>query len=356
LIDTACSSESSAADSIGAHQKRDSIGNILLRSWDNLFSFPDDCGGWYSTALVEANKLLETREYAAIITTSYPVTSHLVGAKLKKDWETPWIADFRDLWTQNPYYNLAKPRHVIDTMIEKDRLREADALSTVSEPMADALRSLHKNKTVVCIPNGFDPEDKVGVTTPDLKFRITYTGSLYWGRRDPSLLFAAIEQLIRERKIAASDIVIEFYGRDSRSLIDRGDLGQIVRLHDEIPRDEAMKAQKSAQVLLLLTWNDPREVGVYTGKLFEYLAAGRPILSIGPPSSVVDKLLRETHAGVHVSDLAGAKEAIMRFYNEFKANGSVRYDADESELDRFSQIRMASRFSELLDTISASKS
>ena len=239
----------------------------------------------------------------------------------------PWIADFRDLWTQNHYYKYSGIRRFFEKRLELDTLSSANALTTISHPFSEKLKEFHKNKKVYTITNGYDPEQinpKIPLTK---KFSITYTGKIYKGRQDPEPLFRVLKALIDGKNLDPETIEVDFFGYHEGWLtsdIKKYQLENVVRLHGQISRKESVQKQRESQVLLLLTWNDPHEKGVYTAKLFEYLAAGRPILALGLPGSVVTDLLNQTHAGVNVSSDAEIKEQILKDYREYKENGFVR--------------------------------
>ncbi|NQE44520.1 hypothetical protein C5S31_00680, partial [ANME-1 cluster archaeon GoMg2] len=186
------------------------------------------------------------------------------------------------------------------------------------------------------------------------KFSIVYTGNLYRGKRDPEPLLKAIQKLILEGIIEPDEVVIDFYGYDEGWLerdVERYGLQDIVRVHGVIPREEALKKQREAQILLLLTWNDPTERGVYTGKVFEYLAARRPILSMGISGGVVEDLLKETNAGVHTSSQEEIERALKIFHSEFKLKGRVGYCGISTKIERYSQREMARKFADVLYTL-----
>ncbi len=319
-----------------------------------LLYFPDAEKGWYKYGFEAGEKLLREDQYEALISSSSPVTSHLIARDLKKRYNIPWIADFRDLWTQNHYYPYSPLRRQIDTQFERKTLRMADALTTVSQPLNEKLYERYPEKYISTITNGFDPEEiNPGVSLSE-NFTITYTGALYKGRRDPEPLFKVLSELIHEGILARSDISVNFYGRPESWLgegIAKYKIGNVVSIHGSVPRELAIKKQWESQILLLLTWDNPSEKGVYTGKVFDYLAAQRPILSLGLSEGVVPKLLCDTGSGIHVSTEEEIRSYLIKRYNDFKKNGSVRYEGIQSEVAKYSHYEMARKFAETLDLV-----
>ena len=334
------------------YKTKNTLIDRILNMWEEIFAYPDINIGWYNHALEAGNKLLEIENFDVIISTS--PTSYLIAKELKKKFGLPWLADLRDLWTQNHYYSYGSFRKIIEKRLELKTFSSASALTTVSQPLAEKLKELHIGKNISTITNGFDPDEKAnGIPLSD-KFCITYTGFLYKGRRDPAPLFNALQQLIIEKVIDPIDIVIDFYGYDEGWLkrdIEMYGIQHVVNVHGLILREEAIKKQRESHLLLLLTWNNPNEKGVYTGKIFDYLAAQRPILSIGISGGVVAELLERTNAGVHVSSVDEIKREIKDAYFEYKSKGKVSYHGITSEIDKYSQKEMAKKFAELLNGI-----
>ena len=187
---------------------------------------------------------------------------------------------------------------------------------------------MHKNKKVYTITNGFNPE----LVNPGIpltkKFSITYTGYIYSGRQDPEPLFRMLKILIDEKTIDPATLEVHFFGHHESWLFSdrkKYHLQNVVRIHGHISREESLQKQRESQVLLLLNWNDPDEKGIYTGKLFDYLAARRPILAIGLRDNVVTEVLGQTQAGMTVSSDAEIKEQIAALYREYNEKGYVSY-------------------------------
>lgn len=320
-----------------------------------IFVYPDLHIGWYEHAVEAGKRILESHQIDAIISSSKPNTCHLIAHTLAEIYNVPWIADFRDLWTQNHFLHYSAPRKQIEKKLELRTIQSAAALTTVSDPLAKNLGVLHKNSSIYTIPNGFDP----GVVCSDKpqtnRFTILYTGTIYYGFQDPVPLLNAIKRIVDSHIIPKGELHLDFYGGDNEWLektINNYSLQDIVTLHGRVPREKAIEEQRRAQILLLLTWNDPAEEGVYTGKLFDYLAAKRPILSIGHTGGgVVNELLDQTGAGVHISDEDDLNAYLLQSYKEFKEKGSVSYYGIHEEIMKYSHIEMARKFAYVLDTV-----
>jgi len=347
----------SMADFLNIQKHSNGIGpkKIIINLGRELFAYPDVTKNWYPFALETANEILKNYDIEAIISSSSPVTTHLIASTLKRKYNIIWLADLRDLWTQNHYYKYSVFRKSIEKKMEKKSLKSADAIITISEPLVYELKKIHVDKPVFSILNGFDLE-KLNFNPPDFNyFSICYTGNLYQGRRDPGQLLAAISKLCKEGKINKKVLRIDFFGNYGNWLtreIEKFNLQDVFTLHGNVMREIAIENQCKAQLLLLLTWNDPAEKGVYTGKLFDYLAARRPILSLGyTDGGVVKELLDQTQAGVHCSNEAELREYLLKAYREYKELGAVQYRGIEAEVMKYSHREMARKFAEVLEEV-----
>jgi len=169
--------------------------------------------------------------------------------------------------------------------------------------------------------------------------------------RDPRLLFEVLRDLIAEGAVEKNDIQIRFYGHAEPWLSRRVEtygLNGAVEICGLVPRSEALKRQAESQILLLLGWSDPRETGQHTGKLFEYLGSGRPILAVGGARGVLTETLEETKAGLHAQSAAELRQYLLAAYREFKDTGSVSYHPDQRAIARYTHEQMARKFAEVL--------
>jgi glycosyltransferase involved in cell wall biosynthesis len=320
----------------------------------SIIAFPDPYIGWYKFAIQEGERLLAKKNIDAIISTSSPVTAHLIARKLKMATGKPWIADLRDLWSQNHYYKYGTLRNFVDRKLEIRTLTQADAIVTAN-PFINKLKELHKHKPIFCITNGFDPDEFTERLLSRInhnKLNITYTGQLRQDRRDPELLFKALSGLIADGEIKRTEIEIHFFGPFKNWLLGdvmKYNLHDVVKIHGQVSREESLRMQMESSLLLVMT--NSLEVGIYPAKVFEYLGAQRPILAIGGPGGIIKELLEKTQAGVHVSDLVQLKKALIKYYKTYQMHSTIPYSADKDELQNYTHPVMAQKFAQVLDDI-----
>ena len=328
-----------------------------------VFAYPDGMKYWYESAFKEASKIMDTEEIDAIISSSWPITCHTIAKDLKEHQDILWIADLRDLWNLNPYVSHTFIRNYFEKRLELKTFENADALTTTTDLAAETLSTLHPMSRIVPILSGYDKDDfkfleelvskrdDFSSDSPE-KLKFIYAGSLYGGKRDPTYLFEAIRQLEDENKLDPSKISIEFYG-DSTGLEDianRYGLLDIVHIGGKIAHDEVLKKQLNSDVLLLISWDNEKEKMFIPGKIYEYFALKKPVLSIGYKEGSLKDLIEETKVGYHVSSLESTKEALLKIYEEFVENGTVELNADMN-IEDYSMENMAKKFADLLNEL-----
>lgn len=324
----------------------------IIKFLKEAIAFPDTNKGWFTFAINAACDLLDNEHVDAIISTSSPVTSHLIARKLEQKYKILWVADLRDLWTQNHFYNKFDLIKYFERRLELKTLADADALVTVTNRFADELKTLHKNKKIVCITNGYDPEDFLDKQSKlTSKFTITYTGGLYNGIMDPSLLFEVISKLIDENRINKDLIEIRFYGPAENWLIDdikKYNLEGVVNYHGFLHRKVALEKQRESHLLLLLLDNNNKEISYCPAKIYEYLGARRPIIAIGGSGGVIQCLLEETNAGKFAGDADNLRNILLEYYQEFIESGTIKCDSN-SNIEEYTYKKIAKRYSEILN-------
>jgi glycosyltransferase involved in cell wall biosynthesis len=329
----------------------------IYRTIAACLTYPDGEKGWKRFAIQEARQLLDTSDIDVLLSSSPPVTSHVIAHELKKKYELPWIADLRDLWSQNHNYGYGAFRKVLDERLERRILSRADFLTTVSPVWAEKLKRLHKRATVCTIHNGFDSNVlERSQTELSPKFLITYVGGIYHTKQDPVRLFVSLKELIANGLIQPEDVEVKFYGSEYAWLqteIEKYGLSLLVKQYGQIPKNTAIDKQRESQLLLFLNWEDHREKGLYAQKIYDYLSAQRPILSLGGSGNdVIEQLLDETKAGEYCTTIEEANDALAKFYREYKRSGKVPYRGDLRKINQYSHIAMTKKFAQLFERIS----
>jgi len=332
--------------------------HLYRYSYKAIVDYPDRGKGWKPSAVKAGSDLLQSENIEAMISSSPPVTSHLIAKELKVKQGIPWVADLRDLWSQNHYYSYGPIRKFFDRRLELKTFLLADALVTVSAPLAERLSQLHNGKPTYSITNGFDP-DKLSHGQANLisKFTITYTGQIYRGKQDPLKLFAALRDLVSKGTMNPEEVEIRFYGTRNELIareIEEHELSAMAKQYGIVPRETSFEKQRESQLLLLLNWEDRRERGGYTLKIFEYLAAQRPILVTGGSGDdVVKELLDETKAGIYCQTVEDVRRTLRELYAEYKSRGKISYSGNIEKINRYSYREMARKFAEILNRLTA---
>jgi glycosyltransferase involved in cell wall biosynthesis len=286
---------------------------------------PDASVTWNLTAIPAAIRLARRERVDAVLTTSPPGSVHFVGAAVQKATGARWLADLRDPLVAHQHRRAdtaaTRARQAANERLARLVAGRADAISCVSEAIADEVRGLGARGIVRTIANGCDFDDFAGLEYRRAeRFRITHTGS-FFGKRDPRPFLQALHD-------SGLDVVARFVGdfrSADREWAEALDLGDRLELVEYAPRTESLRLQRDSEALLLLVPDaGGRGKGVLSGKVFEYLAAGRPILAVVPTDGAAAELIRETGAGVVVApdDVDGIKQALEELHSRF-ANGGL---------------------------------
>jgi len=322
----------------------------------HVVCFPDPQIGWFRPAVREGLALIAALKPDAILTSSAPNTAHLIGASLAHKSGVPWIAEFRDLWTDNHNFRRIPPLRTIERMVEARALARASALVTVSDVWAAALAKRF-DKPVHVVPNGFDPTDyPCEQAQPRRRFSLVYTGMFYKGKQNPAPIIDAIAALSRNKTITPETFQLQLVGNYLEPIVaaaDRAGVSAFVHLGAPVSYRESLKLQREGTALLFLDWADGREKGWYSAKIYEYLGAGRPIISIGSADSVVTSLLTRTGAGIAGASADEIRTALEAWIREFRSSGTLKCTTDPASLVPFQRQTAAAEMARILDTYAA---
>lgn len=267
------------------------------------FFIPDARIGWYFTAVKAANRIIKSHNIDLILVTSPPHSLQLIGMKLKKKLSVPLISDFRDPWTDIHYYqNISRLKisQIVDSYLEKKVLNSCDKLLTVSPALKRLFKSKVDHLDSEVIYNGFDNEDffKYENISDKKYFRISYIGN-FLANQNINLLWTILHELINENTEFANKLKLHFTGKvnsDVKHSISEYDLLKYTKFEKYVPHNLAIKRMREASVLLFIIPQTPKNSGILTGKIFDYLGSKTPFLSIGPKGDA-EKLLHQVDAG-----------------------------------------------------------
>ncbi len=281
--------------------------------------------GWLIPAIMSALQIIPKWRPDVILASSGPTASLLIAAFLSKRYQIPWVADLRDLWTDNHYLKPLPFRMWLDKYVERKVLSSASGLTTVSSPLADTLKKFGRPVSVVL--NGFDPVDyprsyASGQSARHRQIHLVYTGTVYKGRQTAAPLFQALNLLDTN----AEKIQVTFYGASGNLMREEATKFGVEHLVDVVgivPRFQSLEAQCRADILLHLLWMDPLERGVYTAKIFEYFGARRPVLAVGYTDNITADLIRERNAGVTLHDPLEIAKQLEFWLKQKEEYGSI---------------------------------
>ena len=325
----------------------------------NIF-LPDARVGWVPFAARRGDELLRRGGFDAILTTGPPHSAHLVGLLLAARHRLPWVADFRDPWTEIDYYAdlpMTAPARAFDRFLENLVLRRATAGTVVGEAMRHAL-SRSGSLPMHVIPNGFDPADfeAVEASPSGDEFVLSHIGNLNEAR-NPAILWEALSRL--DVNATMPKLRLEFVGNVEPAVLAsaaRHGLKVRLRTMPYVPHADAVRRMKSATMLLLSINRVRGAEGIITGKVFEYVASGRPVIGIGPADGDAARVLRESGAGTlfDFDDVEGIAIELRSRYDDWQS-GRPLEGAPADAARRYSRRTQAEELAALLGRISAAE-
>lgn len=261
---------------------------LLVGIPDKLL-LPDNRLGWFPYAVSKAIQLHKKHHFDVVYTNSPPQSAHLTGASVKKLLRIPWIADFKDGWIYNPFRkSRGFPADELEKGMERRVCAGADAIVTVSAPLKEYFDKYGQG-TAALIPNGFDEQDFEGLTPVDSTvFTIGYFGSLF-GARSPDAFLEAAGRFMQEGGHDKSGFRIRFVGPVEKSISERMERYSHLPLEfiHYLPHKECLREMMSCDALLTIVDDSPMNMNVVTGKIFEYLRTGRPVLCLCPENGAL---------------------------------------------------------------------
>jgi glycosyltransferase involved in cell wall biosynthesis len=317
---------------------------------------PDENVPWSTVALPTALRLVRNEGIDVVLTTSPPGSLHLLGAAVQKATGVTWVADLRDSLVAHPHRRgdqsrLVRLKEKAAGGVARLVASRADAIVVAADAIAEEARALEPRGRVVTIANGCDFDDFAGLEhRPSERFRLTHAGS-FFGRRDPRPFLRALADSGLE------DVVVRFVGdfrSSDREFAEGLGLGDRIELDGYVPRRRSLELQRDSEALLLLIPEaGGRGRGVLSGKVFEYLAAERPILAAVPPDGAAAALIRDTGAGIVAApdDPAALRDALVELHGRWRAGGLEGTPLTPEWRDRLSRGRRVEELADLLRSL-----
>jgi len=317
------------------------------------FFIPDARKYWIRPSVKYLSAYLKEVPVQVVVTTGPPHSLHLIGLKLKQKLNIPWVADFRDPWTGIDFYSRLKLTRAADRKhhrLEQQVIMQADAVITVSHGMKIDFRKYRQNGIHV-ITNGYDPEDIPSVPVePAGDFLITHLGSVN-ADRNPHAFWKAVSESLQENEPFKKHLRIRFIGKTDvtvrASILEHG-LENYVELCPPVPHEQVFTLLKQSRLLFLPVNRTPNAASILTGKLYEYLAAGRPVLGIGPEDGEMARILEETGAGrvCHWDSPDRIKSFLEEIFEKYLAGQSPAIPVNT---ENYSRVELTRNLAKILD-------
>lgn len=338
-----------------------SLKDKLMRFFRGNFFIPDARIGWNKFAYKASCDIIRKEKPVAIITSSPPHSTQLIGLKLKKHFELPWIADMRDPWTDIYYYKRMLHTPVakwIDKNYEKKVLENADKVVIVSESIRQSFIQKSKRikpENLIVIPNGYDEKDFENRKSAqsDKRFIITYTGTIAKSY-SPYKFFDAIGELIKNNP--ETNVLFRFVGsmpKEMHDFLKSTSWGEQFEYIPYSSHEKVIEYMLCSSVLYLAIPQAKENKGILTGKLFEYLASRKPIIATGPIEGDAATIISSCQAGkmFEPDDRKMISNYLQNLLNEWKQNKNLTVQSEEYK--KYSRKFLARQFAELLSTITS---
>jgi len=343
------------------------IKNRIRYYFKELFFFVTDIS-WYFHVNKHIVQNYKSHSFDLVLSSYGPLSSFLLGKSVKRNKiATYWISDFRDnmrfegysIWL-NEFMKLC----------EKRALNKTDAITFISnDQRAMYIENLKvkdiQQQKIHTLYNGYEDKINQNKQTNNNILKILYTGQLYKGVRDFSLLFNVVDDLIDEGKLDKKRLEIQYAGRDSNEFYSQinnyKNIESICTNFGFVDRDKAIRLQKECDILVVLTWNTDHSRGNLTGKFFEYLKAQKPIISLttgGLPNGELTRLIRELNLGIaceynnYKLDYLKLKQYVISQYNLLANNSKLDFTPNNNLIKKFHYESISKELFVLIDSIS----
>lgn len=342
---------------IGVSQ--DTIKDKIFRYLEYNYFIPDTKIRWYKHAINDIKKrILVENDIDIIYSTSSPYTDHLIALEIKKYTNKPWIADFRDPWVGNVFIanNYSKKRLKMEAQMERAVIENADKIIMVTDTITENYKKSYPEYAdkFITITNGFDSSDKVDIAVDNEKFIINYSGILTEGQ-SPDTLIRALEKLCCEDEKFRKNLKVNFTGLvipQYEFMIRNSKINENIIINSYMTHEEVVKQMSKASINFVILADRSESRGVFTGKIFDYILAERPVLGIMPSNGVASNLINNRELGLSIDhgEVDKVYEFIKLIYNKWLSNEEVRIASIERCQD-FDRRYLTKQLSSIMDKL-----
>ncbi len=318
------------------------------------FFIPDARCFWIQPSIQFLKKYLTENPVDIIASTGPPHSMHLIAKDLQESMNIPWVADFRDPWTNIDFYDQLKLTRWADKKhhrLELEVIRQAQCVTTVTQNDAEDFLTKGAQNTI-CIPNGFDDEFNPNVRV-DSRFSLVHVGSIP-PARNHDILWKAIQSLCQTHPLFAEHFKLRLIGKTDisvrKSIVEYG-IEKQCELIEYMPHADAIAAQQSAQMLLLLVNNSGNAKSILTGKFFEYLAAQRPIVAIGPEDGEMNRILQDSGSGscIDFENQSKLESLLLDHFKTYLDQGTLTVQS--SGIEKYSRKNLTEQMSQVFNQV-----
>lgn len=350
--------EKMSAGMLNETKKSGFLSSIAMWVRGNFF-IPDARRYWIKPSVKYLSDCLKTNSVDVIISSGPPHSMHWIAWGIKQKFpQLKWVADFRDPWTNIDFYEDLKLTFIADGIhkrMEKKVLQESDAVISVGQTMQDEFKAIlndvSQNKKFTVITNGFDEEDKVNTSIQkDEYFTIAHIGTLNKSR-NPFILWKALSELVKEQTEFSKKMRIKLVGKVDFSVLESinefGLKNHLIQI-DYLPHNKIIEELQKSHANLLLVNQTKNAKGIITGKIFEYLLAGSPVLAIGPNDGDLAHILTQTQGG-SISDFNDSETLKKNILDIYKGQNTIR---NEEAIAKFSRKELTKELVGVLNRLS----
>ncbi|MDP6053355.1 MAG: glycosyltransferase [Candidatus Latescibacteria bacterium] len=330
------------------------------RSLAQWMLFPDNQIGWVPFVVMRALHLIRRYAVDAILTTSPPASSHLAGYLIHRLTGLPWVIDFRDAWTGGEFDQAPSFAHRwLACTLQQRFIHRATHVIAVSQDIADGLTdTLPGAPPVTVIPNGYDSADFAFPVdrAPANKFILTCCGALN-AARNPEPLFQALQRMSAQQTNLADLLEVRLIGEDLglsvETLIRKYKIQHLVTHFGYLTHEKAVTQILAANALVLFITSESHQVkGVPTGKIYEYLASGKPILAIAPDGAASDLIKRyDRGQTIPPDDVHQIAMALGTWIRQYGAGDLPEYPVEDEPIRPFSRFQLTDQLAQILNHV-----